>query len=176
MKRRSTSLMKQVLKLKSASNRLFLFALFLFFSSQLCAQHLLIVEHEKKTTRLRFHENDIIGVYTHKGWMLHGLISSIDDSSMVIEDRKIVPADISYVFIERAYIRTPSKFLRAAGIGYIALDVLNSSLNGDRPLLSPSNIIPAIVVSGSGVILGLFDRKKYKASRGFTFKLLDISP
>lgn len=171
MRKRSISLMSQLWRQRLLSSSLFV--LLFLLSTSLLSQNLLIIDHPTKKHRLRFREKNEISILSKDGVYTSGVISSINDSTLLIGKNEIELGDIAYVIVERRILQLFSNAFKAAGVAYLGLDVFNAITNGDRPIISTYTIAgPAIVFAG-GLFMGLLSSKKYGPLKGHRLRILN---
>ncbi len=106
------------------------------------------------------------------------IIMDMEDSVLYIETGESIRLDrIKSIIIDRSNILTRmlAKAFRAAGIGYIGLDVFNSYRNGDVPVFKERVLVAGAALFVVGEIIHITNKKRLRPGRHTTLKILDLS-
>ncbi len=151
--------------------------LFCFLISPLHAQRILLVEKSGKFKNFKYFVGDDISLRLKAGNEKHrGTIHEITDSSILINfDNEILLSEIGMILKPRWGWSLLSNVTRIAGLGYMALDIVNNTINNSAPIVDESTLlIGAGMVAFSYAILPLHNRQLKKGKK-WRIKVLNFS-
>lgn len=105
------------------------------------------------------------------------IIMDMEDSVLYIETGESIRLDrIKSIIIDRSNLLTRmlAKAFRAAGIGYIGLDVFNSYRNGDVPVFKERVLVAGAALFIVGEIIHVANKRKLRPGRHTTLKIIDL--
>lgn len=107
----------------------------------------------------------------------HTLVD-MNDSTLYIETGEAIQLNqVKKIIIDRSNFLTRklSSFFRVAGVGYIALDAINSGINSDKEIFRER----VLLVGGSlflvGEIIHIANKKRISIGKNRTLKIIDLS-
>lgn len=153
---------------------LLIVALFLTISG-FTQQYLLINTH-KHSKRQYFTLNQTFSfntVFSDK--VQTGRITNFDSTSVEVDFRKINFTDIKTVFVTRQGVAIFSTAFIIFGLGYFALDVINSGGNGITPLIDSQVVRTSVSTLAAGLILKPFQVIKIKLPEDAKIQFVKIS-
>ncbi len=112
---------------------------------------------------------------TEDGAWVKGLIKEISTESITV-------GKVTYPFSEIEAMRTYSSLLKttgyALGIGgvmFTGIAAFNATINNERPILYPVQIVTGVLLLSGGYIAYLSSRKTYKKDKGWQYKVIDLN-
>lgn len=106
-------------------------------------------------------------------------IVDMQDSMLYIETGEIIYLkDLKKIIINRSnYLtRKVSAFFRVAGIGYIALDAINSGINFEASIFKDRVLIVGGALFLVGEIIHIANKKRITIGKNRTLKIIDLIP
>lgn len=151
------------------------------FMSRLPAQKQLAVDAFRLGYFKRFHvmQNERM-TYKLKG-SVHKqthVILDMEDSVLYIETGESIRLNqVKKVIFDRSNFltRMVSGFFRVAGIGYIALDAVNSAGNAEPHIFKERVLIPGAILFAVGEVIHIANKKRIRIGRHGTLKIIDLS-
>lgn len=153
----------------------------LFLAGSLQAQKDLAIDNFRLWHFKRFHvmQNEAMTYKlkgsTHK--QTH-VIMDMEDSVLFIETGEAIRLDqIKKVIFDRSNFltRMVSSFFRVAGIGYIALDAINSAGNAEPHIFKERVLVAGAVLFAVGEVIHIANKKRIRIGRHGTLKIIDLS-
>jgi len=129
--------------------------------------------------RIKFYENDYITLkvksYKKK---FRGTITSLTDTSLVVDSMTIMYKDITKVVVDNnnSLTKVARAFLMIAGGGYIGLDIINNLINSNVPTINPRTVIIGAALIVSGQLVKWLSIKHYKIDNKHRIKYIDDTP
>lgn len=106
------------------------------------------------------------------------VIMDMEDSVLFIETGEAIRLDqIKKVIFDRSNFltRMVSSFFRVAGIGYIALDAINSAGNAEPHIFKERVLVAGAVLFAVGEVIHIANKKRIRIGRHGTLKIIDLS-
>ncbi len=136
----------------------------------------------KKTTavkRIKYYEQDVI-IFKRKSYKgrFKGTITSLTDSSLVMDSTIVLYKDIEKVLVDNnnSLTKVARAFLMTAGGGYIALDAINNLINSTVPVINPRTVVIGVALVIIGQSIKWLCVKHYKINNKHRIKYIDDTP
>lgn len=128
------------------------------------SQNIFLIEKPGTVKNYKFHEGDDIHIRIKNLTSvsdIEGPITQISDSSIIIDySYFILTKDIISVCIERFWVKLAIPVLFIAGVGYLALEALNRTINKETPVITNETaIIGSSLVAGGAVLFPFKERR-----------------
>lgn len=137
------------------------------------AQKILVLDKPGRVKRLRYFVGDKIQIITSDNSRISGEISVIGDSTITIEENKVVLSEISAVVKKRRFFSFTGTLLSTAGVFFGSIYLVNVAIDKDTKLDENAYVLGGVLVSG--VVLSLFKEKKFKVKDKGRLKILDVT-
>jgi hypothetical protein len=130
--------------------------------------------------RIKFYENDkiILKVKTYRG-RFKGTITNLTDTTLTLDNATVVfYKDIEKVLLDQSnsVTKVASNFLKVAGGGYIALDIVNNLITSTSPIINPRTIVIGAVLIVTGQLVKWLCMRHYKIDKNHRIKYIDDTP
>lgn len=152
----------------------------LTFGQEMCAQHILLLEKENSSKRIRFRVGDDIAfrLYSDRT-VFRGEIEQLVGQVMVIDGQIFEVDSVSMVLNYKPFAATQmmSKSAFIALPPMLLFTVLHRGINtGEQPLVDENSLYVMGVFAGIGTVLFPFKSRKYRMRRNWNLRVLDITP
>ncbi len=140
------------------------------------AQQYVVLQKSGAIKNYKYQVGNDITVKVKRGdFVFSGAISQINDSSFVLNSlNEIFIGEITNVYRSRVFVRVLSKALIYAGLGYVALEGVNSVINNDSPVISQNTIIAGAVMVGTSFALKSFYTRSFDTRDKYVLKILNF--
>ena len=138
------------------------------------------VHKAHNTKRIKFYKGEKIVLKIknhHKKYK--GNIVSLSDTALALDnDTVVLYKNIEKIIINNStsFTKVAKNFLKAAGGGYIFLDILNNVINSSIPLINPRTIVIGVTLIATGQVIRLLSIKRYKINTQNRIKFIDDNP
>ncbi len=152
------------------------------FCYHLHAQKILVIDVFTLGHLKRFHISQNTSItYKVKGSVYRqtNTLTDMQDSALYFETGELIYLkDIKKIIINRSNFLTRklSTFFRLAGIGYIAIDAFNNSINNESPIFKEQVLTVGMVLFLIGEVIHIANKKRIKINKNHTLKIFDLSP
>ena len=140
------------------------------------AQQYLVLQKSGGIKNYKYQVGNDITIQVIRGdHIFSGTITQINDSGFVLNSiNEIYIGEIKNVYRRRVFVRVMSKALFYAGVGYVALEGVNSVINNDSPVISKNTIIAGVVMVGTSFALKPFYTRSFDTKEKHVLKILDF--
>ncbi|TVR39686.1 MAG: hypothetical protein EA392_05670 [Cryomorphaceae bacterium] len=152
----------------------------LIFGQDIFAQHILLLEKENSSKRIRFRVGDDIAFRLYgERTVFRGKIEQLADQIMVVEGQAFELDSVSKVLNYKPFAATQmiSKSAFLAIPPMLLFTVLHRGINtGEQPLVDENSLYVMGVFAGIGTVLFPFKSRKYRMHKNWNLRVLDVTP
>ncbi len=160
--------------------RLFIFTFFAFISIQSYAQYEnhLILKKGYKNKHNYLVGDSIRFLRNHVDVPFIGEIEAIGEDFIVLQGQVFPISEINSLYYYRKLFnfRASGIMLQVAGPGFLGLTAFNAIYHSIRPIWTPSNLITSGGLFLAGLIMPLFQVRKYKLGNKFHLQIIQSDP
>ncbi len=148
---------------------------FLLFHKKATAQKIFAIDKSGRIKRVQYYEGNEIELITKDGLAHNGIIASIKDSSLFINNNEIKLDSIKCVVrSSRYWLDLFGGTLALAGVGYLSLDSGNRLINDEKPYFHEKAIGPSLYLVGLGGVFSFLSKRKIKIKDRSQVKIIDL--
>ncbi|MFT5665869.1 MAG: hypothetical protein ACI9DK_000044 [Vicingaceae bacterium] len=147
------------------------------FSTAGFSQKILVFDKSGKVKRVRYYEGEYISLQKIDKQKLSGVIQVINDSSFVLDGKKVTLNSVQKVYNTQKGIgyQLGANIFIIPALGYVPLIVTNGLINNDSPIIKQSQLCYGAGFIGIAFIFGYLANRPFRISQNRPLKIIDIS-